>query len=474
MFAPSNDGTGFVEAGTLRITSVLNQNDRAEFRTVDENGNFRFLQGQQVEFRDATDTVIFAGLVQRAVDSITPGSASLRSRVSCVDFTDLLERRFVAEVYEGIPVHVMIEDILSRYHGDDGITTSVGAIGVRPTKVVFDHQSTRACLDRLASLTGYHWRIDYAKVVHFEPRHTNTAPFSIGTDSGNWRDLSVERNLDEYRNRQLLRAGTDVTAVRTETFVGDGVTRTFPLAFPCASAPTITLGGGAQTVTASGLGVAQWYWSEGSNEISQDASQGAPGVGTLVAVTYRGLFPILVQVDDPSEIEERALVQGDDGVFESVEVDASVNGTDLATDRANGLLRQFGRITHKVVFETDTLIEPTAATLAPGQLLTVALPELGATGQYLVESVELSDVALSWFRLRVTALSGEAFGGWASYYRRLAAQSRDQLASRENELLLRGVSRTHTVGLTDSVDAFDFTPIVGEVGSTSVNFCEVG
>jgi hypothetical protein len=84
------------------------------------------------------------------------------------------------------------------------------------------------------------------------------------------RGVVATGSLNQYRNRQMV-SYEELTAVRTETFAGDGFTQTFGVEFPIALAPTVSVNGVAQTVGIGGLEDGkQWYWNRGANEVAQE------------------------------------------------------------------------------------------------------------------------------------------------------------------------------------------------------------
>ena len=109
-------------------------------------------------------------------------------------------------------------------------------------KATFNYIYAADVFDQLADLTGYHWYVDTSKGIHFEERTSTTAPFDQTDASNDFLVGSLIETTDKkrYRNRQIIRAGTDLTSSRTETQSGNG-TRVFLMIFPVGTVPTIRL-----------------------------------------------------------------------------------------------------------------------------------------------------------------------------------------------------------------------------------------
>jgi len=90
----------------------------------------------------------------------------------------------------------------------------------------------------------------------------------------------------------------ELTAERTERFAGDGQRQTFTVEFPIANKPKITVNGFVKTVGISSLDDGNdWYWSKGSNEVSQDLLYPAITTDGTVAKVADGVdVPFLFEI----------------------------------------------------------------------------------------------------------------------------------------------------------------------------------
>ena len=102
---------------------------------------------------------------------------------------------------------------------------------------------------------------------------------------------------------------------------------------------------------------------------------------------------------------------------------------------------------------------------------TVTLTRYGiSAAEYLLEKVDLRDLDGTVLRYTVTALSGEALGGWHEFFRKLVKGGR-KFVIRDNEVLLLLRATSEAVALTDAM-----TPTTGtresRVGTALVGYSE--
>ena len=240
---------------------------------------------------------------------------------------------------------------------------------------------------------------------------------------------------------------------------------------PCCE-PTVTVNGVTKTVGIKGVdpaGSHDWYWNSGNVQIVQDDSATPLTSTDTLAVLYQGSFPIVIGQADSVEIAARAAVEGGTGVYEEVAEDATIDSMDLAIDKAGGLLRKYGRVPRRVTFEIDH------DGLKPGQLITMGAPLHEVTGQYLVETVSISDVPgrSDYMRRTITVLSGEHVDNWIDFFRKLANSGR-RFSIRENERLTQGQMVVEVVQLSDVLTVAQAGAITAVVGSAEVGYSEVG
>ena len=466
----SVDRSSLVVVGSMRIASRLGTRNRASLALVDPTGAYRPAVGAEVIIDDGASTRYFGGFVDSFTESLTieGNQAALSYEVECVSYDALADRRLVAASYESgsQTLSTIVTDVVTNFLAGDGLTTTNVDTGPIIDRLKFNYVPASAVFDELSNITGYAWWVDESKALWFKPRAGVAAPFGI--DATNARRVTVNRTTEVYRNKQLIRAGVDLTASRTENFSGNGTQKAWTLSFPAGAAPTtITVGGVGKTIGIRGVDTGKdWYYQIGDPVVSQDDGAAAVGSAVAIAVTYQGQFPILIAAQSDTAIAAQAALNGASGIYEAIEERPNLNDDEGASSVAEGLLRRYGAIPRRLTFETDT------AGLKPGQLLSATFSPHAVSGSWLVDSVSAIDRNGQDLVWTIEALDGESVGGWSEFFAVLTGMAR-QVEFRENEVivLLRAISETVT--LTDALTAVSAAP-ESRVGFAIVGYSEVG
>jgi hypothetical protein len=415
-------------------------------------------------------TRYFGGFIDSFTESLTldGNQTALSYDVECVSYDALADRRLVAASYESgsQTLSTIVSDVVTNFLTGDGLTTTNVDTGPIIDRLKFNYVPASAVFDELANITGYAWWVDESKALWFKPRAGVAAPFAI--DGTNARKVTVNRTTEVYRNKQLIRAGVDLTASRTESFSGNGTQKAWTLAYPVGAAPTsLTVGGVAKTVGIRGVDTGKdWYYQIGDPVVSQDDGAAAVGAAVAIAVTYQGQFPILINAQSDTAIAAQAALNGASGIYEALEERPNMNDDEGAASVAEGLLRRYGAIPRRLTFETDT------AGLKPGQLLAATFTPHAVSGSWLVDSVAAVDRNGQDLVWTIEALDGESVGGWASFFAALTGVGK-QVEFRENEVVVLLRAFIETVTLTDTLTATSAAP-ESRVGFALVGQSEVG
>ncbi|HEX6956265.1 MAG TPA: hypothetical protein VF156_15430 [Agromyces sp.] len=504
------DRSSMLQKGSLQIADEAQNRSTCRFVIVDTAGVYRPTTGVEVTIVDADGNTVFGGSIEKPRRSKRTKGGALSTDVTCVDYNAIADRHIVARSYVGQAAGEIVRDIVQNDLAGEGIsvigstisvtgsqigdvlsgaaevgTAQVGAIrhtGVQDGPVIdeatFVYEKASQAFDALAELIGFYWNIGYDKTLTFAPPEQVQAPFDIieGSDApdadqrSNFRDLVVEESREQYRNRQYLRAGTGETDSRTESFKGDGATKTFLLAFPAHTEPVVTVNGVAKTVGIQGVETGKdWYWNKGESELTQADGAAALLSTDTLAATYTGEYPLIVVSSNDDAIADRAAIEGGSGVYEEIIDDESLDTVDLANEKAAALLRRYGRIAERIDFQTDE------TGLRAGQLVRIWSPDNGVDGDYFIESIDASDVGAADGRIRhdVTAILGERLDNWIDFFRRLTDSGR-RFILRENETLAVGRGVGEAVSLTDALVLEQAGATSAVVGAAIVGFSEIG
>jgi len=466
-------------AGTLSISGSLGTRTVATFSTVDHPPFATTVEvGQVVEIRDETGSLIFAGTIDSIDEEIDPAETVRFKRVACVDYNQIADRHLVAYVYQPddltptLYAGDVIKDIVARFFIYGGVTEGIDTSNVEDgpeiEKFVFNYVPASQAFDDIADLTGYVWYIDYEKKLYFTPRDKYEAPIVIGGKTQNWRNMKITESRDLYRNRQIVRAGTALTDPRIDTVVAaEADQKLFEVPFPVGTASAVTVNSVAKTLGVNGLHEGRdFYWSYGSNVLTAEI---APGVGAVIALTYQGMFQILVDERIDAEILARRALEGGTGVYEAIADDPAINMQPVAVQKALAYLRKHGVIPQTVRFETD------CPGLRPGQLITIKFVSAGLNDYYLIESVNMRDLQGRINRYQVSAVSGDALGGWLEWFSALARQAQKFVLYDEDQVsMLREITdtvRVYDISLEEPLGTVDRKP-ESRVENACVGFSE--
>lgn len=399
------DRTVMLARSSLRVSAPINGAASASFTLKDPLGTYWPDVGAPVDIYDENGTLIFGGSVDEPDSSQQLGTAKpMWTATRCSDWHYLLDRRIVVQTYQGKTVDWIVGDLITRYLAADGI--SAGSISAGPTidDVRFNYKTFASALNYLSTQSGLQWVCRPDKTLDFFTPGTFPASIGIADASPLVGAPQVRRNRQHYRNRQWVRAGKGPTATQVDDFAGDGKRRTFTCRLPLAAAPTVTVNSVNQTVGVRSVDSGMdYYWASGSKDVTQDISLPILASTDLLEVTYTGLYPIIVRVDDAAAQQYRASVEGGSGVYENVVDAPDLRTTASATAYGQGLLARWAYIQIELTFQID------GAGLVPGQMLSVDLPEHGLNGSFFISQIDWSDPGRQdgVLRQKVTCLGAE-------------------------------------------------------------------
>lgn len=418
------ENTVTVRKKSLNINDKLNERTTCSFVVIDPD--FEITKGMEVLIQDDS-TTIFKGKVFKPKST---GYSVKEVTVSCVDYSMLVDKRIIAEAYENELAGDIVKDFITKYFADEGITEGTIQDGPTIEKAVFNYKAGNVALNYLSDLTGFFWEVDQDKKLNFFDKSTYEAPFSLTDTSLNYNDLTIEEDASDYRNRQYLRAGNDISTEQTRTFKGDGETQVFTVDLPIALAPTVTVDGVAKTVGIRGLETGfDWYWQKNDKSISQDSGGTKLTSSNTLSVVYQGYYPIIIVADSTSEIASRKTIEGGSGIYESVDEETNLDTKNSALDYTNGLLNKYGFIPKVVSFNTHV------SGLKSGQLLSIQNTKHNIDGDFLIKSVTTRDNGGATI-YSVQCLDGSKLGGWEKFFQALI-NSGKKMVIRENEILVK-------------------------------------
>jgi hypothetical protein len=437
------DLTPYYQPQTLNIEDEINARSVARFGLVDDSGVLDVPDGSPIEIYDYSGNLIFGGFVNypRKINPI--GTDALFFDIEAIDQQTIADRYLVAEAFISQTAGYIVQTLITNYLSADGVTVGNIEAGALLDVAKFPRANTVAeVMDNLAEICGFVWYIDFDKKLYFQSRSATTAGFNIADNSA-ILNVNVRSDRSKYRNRQYIRGGQTPTdspiANESPTPKPDGTTRTFVTRYPIAQEPTITING--TPVASNQIGIngidgqvtpLQWYWTYGSDTITQDLNQTVLSTTDTITISYIGLIPLLVVVEDSAAIESRALIENLSGVYESLETLPNVNDKQQALDIASGKLRKYTVVPRELTYQTFT------NGLAAGQLQTVNLTKYGITaGEFLIDRVTIRDLDDNGtFVYEVHAVDGEPFGGWTKFFESIVRKETGLIIDSDEKLIV--------------------------------------
>lgn len=425
-----NDLTG---RDGVSITKALRTIPTASIRTVDRTGAFLPAVGNLIEVQDdlgGPTVTLFGGSINE-VERIRRRTsiAELETICSCVGKADRLERR-LAGYYEwtGKTGGYILAQMVANSLAGDIEEASPSAIEAGPVidSLVWDYPTCKDAADSVCNLTGYEYYVKPDGTFSYFQTSSNTCPVSI-TDGSNVTKITTRETREDFCNRVTIKVANALRDPETENFTGDGAATSFNVAYPIAQAPDVYIGSPAVAQTVGILDVdtgKDWYWQEGSTEIRQDSGGTVIGTGVAVMVTYVGTESILVAAANTTSISDRATAESNSGIYHKLlTLDTKLTRAN-AQAVADAYVDRYSSLSVVMVFETDTLLEPDAINIEPGQTLTVSLTGYQCAGTYLVRSVtlqsRLDDQHQARWAVRVEAVSGPVLRNYVDVFRDLS------------------------------------------------------
>ncbi len=221
------DKTSNIEWPTLEKQDVLTKEpDRLEFKIKNYGSKtYRPVLGDEITMFDGT-IKIFGGIV---VETSEENKGVLKYfTVLCKDYQQIMDRQLVNKTYTNMMVGDIISDINTLYLTGFTVLNVAATDVIR--KIVFNDEQPSKCIQKLAEMIGdCDWYVDYDKDIHFFKEHSTSAPFNIDDTSGNYifGSLKISRNINQVRNKIIVRGGDKVSSLLTNTYVADGQQRTF-------------------------------------------------------------------------------------------------------------------------------------------------------------------------------------------------------------------------------------------------------
>ena len=386
-------------ADTLQF-SVLNSLGAVDNPYIDRFGSLK--NGQPVYLVSSDTGDVFGGYIDTLTTSSYPGVPGMPYcwSATCASWQGIAKRRVVPpanpQVLANVDGDAAFRTIVLDYLSDDGVAVTAPSGLPQITIACAVGANIGQLLDQVVSLlstadTAYYWTTDAWRTFILATRTATAAPWDVSDgsdlfagDSPYQQSIVVSHN--QLANNVYFIGQSTLLNALNANFVGDGTTTVFNTPLDIGAAPTITLNSVAQTVGILGVDTGMdWYWSQGSTAITQDAAGPILTASDTLAVSYLTATPAVAQSPDAGSLQQLQAIEGTSANYDySTSITQPILPADLLA-LAAGYQAEYGEEATTCQFYT---LRPGLAT---GQLQAIALPDAGIpSGSFLIATLQMT------------------------------------------------------------------------------------
>ena len=385
--------------GSLHIKKQLySKGDVLNIRLVQKSGQTQPQEGQEIILKDGS-RYLFGGFVTK-IDAQEVGvGQQFQMNVEGTDYTYILSNKVAVRTYTNQTLHYIVNDLISSFIDSGYSITITGVENPGPVidSVFFNYISVRKCLEKITSLTGYNWWIDYQRNIYFVAPTAISAPESFKDSApGNHSSMSIVFDTTQVRNSIVAKGGqSPASSNATNAYKGDGNARQWFLQGEPTATPTVTVNGVSKTVgvdpTDDETGFNYMY---NSDQKYVRASSGTTTLTTsdVISISYPYNYPILIIMEDAVSIAFMKALEGGDGKHQYTVTDNTVKSKDEARAKAATQLQLYSQplVTGTVKTRTGQLLA--GSYFYPGQYVTINSPSWGINSDtsYLIQEVDVT------------------------------------------------------------------------------------
>jgi len=385
------DKTEYVDARTLSIRDELtSQVNSASFVFICNDISLAPIAGQAVLIEEGTIKLFSGRILTKEEDFLPPNL--LKYQIECIDNTRDLDKKLVIESYLDQKAGDIIKDVITKY--TSGFTTVHVSDGPTITRIAFDYVQVSEAVTRIAETCGYEWYVDYDKDIYFFLKTDYPASFQLDDNQKYYKDLIINTDISQLRNRVYVKSEKYETLDFTELFVGDGSTVTWTCKYQANATPgpSATLNGIVKTVGWDGVDdPALFYFMLNATTkiLSLGTTTPTPADGDEIVITYGADVAIIIRWDDEDSINAIKAIEGGDGIFEFCITNNNIDTKEWAIDAAKADLLQNANPVIEGNFVTNQ------SDVRSGQIITLNSTKRNINQDFLIQRVELVRVDVS-------------------------------------------------------------------------------
>lgn len=350
------------------------------------------------------------GFTETDIEDVENGSYY---EIECRDFNELLERRLVFHTFAaGTTVGTLVHYLRDNYLVDYGVTVAASqATGPTLPEIVCDGVTPASVIEKVALITNWQKKFTFFKELSLQAPSIEAFPVSLTEANANvLREPETEISVKDYRNVQIVRIGGTSQTEVTEIITSSGTQRIYyptegfnVLYYPFSRPGSLIENKGGvvttQPVGVYGVDSSPWLYVDPNaasippgwpaNQWGFYHNDSYPLLANGDTITFTALvtFPVYVSAELPHAAEDEI-----ERFYDAPDVVDWRTGLSLA----DALLRRYGST--PLLLIVQTLVDG----FHPLQVGTVNLPQRGAVGTFMVESVErkpsgASPTSPQWF-----------------------------------------------------------------------------
>ncbi len=288
--------------------------------------------------------------------------------------------------------------------------------------------------DSITKTFKLYWFIDYNRDLNFYAQDKMQAPFEITNTSQNFDNLSIQADITNLKNRQVVRGGIapDQNRYEQERF-WDGVTESWFIDYLASDLKVYADTGSGytlRTVWVENLVDATTvdYLYNYQEKVVRRSQAAILTAGQKIKIDYIPYRPVRVQIQDSTSINFMKALTWGDGIYDGAVInDNSIKDYDSARDRARAEVQAYSNPILSATFTTEK------DGLTIGQTLYITDTNRGLTAQpFVIQQVSIKQKSDDRFIYSINA--GSTLYGITEFFQYLL-QKNAATEIDENELV---------------------------------------
>lgn len=390
-----------IDRSSFKIRQVLTRRQSSCSFNITQHAGRTYVPtiGHEIIVLDGA-TRIFGGVIV-SLESQPNAYGVIEHQIDCQDYSRILGRKLVPDVYQNMTVDAIIADLKTNYF-PSGFTITQVDCTTTINYISFNYKPLDKCIQELSELVGYDWYVDYNKDVYFKSPTSSSASFDVQDDDGSYvyNSLVIRKDNSQVRNRIVVRGGLYLGDTFTAELEANGVDFVFPLPYKFDEFRA--------TLTGDPLSVGIDYINDPNSydalynfqeKILRFKQADTPTAGSVLVVSGRPNLPVIVKLASPAAIDTMSATEGGDGVYEHLIVDKSINSKEGARQRAR----------QEILAYASTLSEGSFITwnsgLVVGQRIRINSTSRSVDEYFIVNQVETVEVNKDQLEYRVSLIT---------------------------------------------------------------------